>query len=292
MKMKIGVISLILFLTATSIVKGQNYEPSKVKEFLSLTGTVYLLSIFVDTEEDIWEDAEMEHYYEELVKGQDWIKDEASYYGKEVEFDNEYFFSDNKSIIYIDNIRRGDRPTKTVQKVMEELSYDDFDNFLAQNSFDFEEEKFKILLFVKSSNRSHAYNYWSIKDVDLAIVYCRSSYGTMTDQYVISHELLHQFGAWDLYHDYGGSQTLESAKKAKELFPHSIMLNTHSNKPLLEIDRLTAWRIGWSDFEDTYQEFDPVKNREKVEEELRRRQRADGKSIKFDLKKPPKDNNN
>jgi len=114
--------------------------------------------------------------------------------------------------------------------------------------------------------------------VDIAIIYCRSTYGISTDQYVISHEMLHQFGAWDLY--FGTSQSEEQAAKAKELYPHSVMISTHRNKADLEVDDLTAWRVGWHvDVKQDYLDLTPVRDgtREK------RGRKSKNKSIKFDL---------
>ena len=70
-----------------------------------------------------------------------------------------------------------DHPKTTFRRVLNELGYEDFDSFLSQNNCDFKEEKFKVVLMVKQASRSHAWNYWSVDDVDLAIVYCRSTFG-------------------------------------------------------------------------------------------------------------------
>jgi len=136
------------------------------------------------------------------------------------------------------------------------------------------------LFFVKQKDRSHAYNYWSNKDIDLAIIYCRSTYGSITNHHVVSHEILHQFGAWDLY--YGKSQTKETAEKAKELFPNSVMINTWRNRENLEVDELTAWRIGGHyDYKKEYKQFDP---NQKSKSNIKRKKKG-GTSIKFDLKR-------
>ena len=98
----------------------------------------------------------------------------------------------------------------------------------------------------------------------------------------MAHEILHQFGAWDLY--FGERQTKESAAKAKELYPNSVMINTYKNKSELEIDRLTAWRIGWYQHEDEFDQFDPAKLRQEKKWE-NSFSKDNGYSIKFDLGK-------
>jgi hypothetical protein len=95
----------------------------------------------------------------------------------------------------------------------------------------------------------------------------------------MSHELLHLFGAWDLY--YGQSQSRESAARLKELYPYSIMINTGRHKESLEVDELTAWRIGWIEKEeDHFADFSPNRKNRDREKRVGR-----GKSWSFDMKK-------
>lgn len=280
MEKRTVLILFIQFLILTNI-NGQAYRPSSAKIYQSLNGEVFFLTLFVDTKEDYWKDAEVEHYLDELEKSQTWLQDQAAYYNQSLVFNNNYFFENNE-IIYVRSINRNTYYRETLQAIMEALNYDDFEDFLEENRFNFKEQKLKILLFVKSYDRSHAYNLWSNTDVDLAIVYCKNSSGLPTDHYVISHEVLHQFGAWDLY--YGESQSKEKAARAKELYPNSVMINTYYNKSEIEVDELTAWRVGWNnDLKEEYLEFKPVRA-------VRERTSSGGRSIKFDLGKKKKKN--
>ncbi len=285
-----------LLVTALMTLSHQSYaqtKPSKIKEYLSLTGTVNMVCLFVETDEGDWEEEEIEAYYKEYLRAQDWIVNQGEDYAQEVDFNNEAFYIDNKKLIYIDAIRLGDRPKTTLAKVFEELNYANFEDFTASNNFDFEEEKLKIVLMVKQNARSHAWNYWSVEEVDLAIVYCKSTYGMRTDQYVMAHEILHQFGAWDLYK--GESQTSESAAKAAEAFPHSVMASTFSNKHLLVVDELTASRIGWKETEASYAYYNPKNHREQArKDQLELMKKYKGKEsteIKFNLGKKKKKEN-
>ncbi len=261
---------------SVGILSAQTFRPSADKLYQSLIDDVYIFAVFVDTQDDYWEEEEKEYYYQQLLISQAWLVEQASLYGQYLNFENDYFL-DNREHVYLEDVRRGQSPKYTVNQALMEIGYDDFDDFLYRNSFDFENNKLKMVFFVKKYDRSHAYNYFSNKDLDLAIVYCRSTIGLMTNHFVISHEILHQFGAWDLY--YGKSQTRETAQKAKELYPNSIMINTRTNLAELEVDDLTAWRIGWHyDYQEGYDEFDPNKRSKEDKKE------AGGTSIKFDLK--------
>ena len=64
----------------------------------------------------------------------------------------------------------------------------------------------------------------------------------------IAHEILHLFGAWDLYETF--EQTKDREVKARELFPDDIMLQTSYNINELNIDKLTAWLTGLSSFHE------------------------------------------
>lgn len=238
------------------------------KKYLSFTEEVKILSVFVETPEGQWEDDEIAYTLKEYAAAEEWLVNEADYYGQYLEFDEDYFSRDNGSVIYLEKTpRSGHAPKQTIDIVLEKLNYRDLEDFMDYNRVTMKEDKFKILLFVKSNSRSHAYNFWSMSDVDLAIVYCRHTMGVLTDRYVIAHEILHQFGAWDLYK--GKSQTEASAQSAIERWPHSVMINTYRNKSQLIVDELTAWRIGWAEHDPSFTEFNPVKNREIKKKEIR-----------------------
>ncbi len=283
MMVMIHMVKLVLFgliLMISMIGHSQSFTNSSIKEYLSMTGEVHTLALFIDTQYDSWEDEEIDYYYDQFEKSQDWLIDQAEDWNQSLTFENDYFISDNKSILYLKDVPRRKNVNYLINTLMEELGYNDFDDFIDSNNFDFENEKLKCILFVKSNNRSHAYNYWSVKKLDLAIIYCKSTYGMLTDQYVMAHEMLHQFGAWDLYYERGKVQTKESSTLAMENYPHSVMINTKKNKEMLAVDEVTAWRIGWSEFEDAFTVFDPKKNKEKIEQE---RKESKGNAIKFTL---------
>lgn len=255
---------LLIFL---SPVQAQTYRSSEVKEYLSLKDRVQIFPVFVNTLTETWEEEEIDYYYGELEKAEDWLIAEAGSYNQFLEFDNEYFDLDLKAEIDLDDVPRRKNPRQTIQKVMVELGYNDFEDFLNTYSFDFEKEKMKIVLFVKSNRRSHAYNYWSVKDVDLAIIYCRQTIGMLSNYQTIAHEILHQFGAWDLYYELGKTQTKKSAAIARETYPSSIMISTRRGQNPKTVDAVTAWRVGWSEKEDSFDTFDPVLNKEEMEKE-------------------------
>jgi len=246
----------IMFYVISGVISGNaqgDYSDMGLTQKM-LVDRIYTLPIFIDTDSDCWAHEEKEHFYNELIKSQQWISDQAARYNQDVTWDND-FFDLNRQTIYLNKYNRFS-PRLMLEGTLDAMLEEDFDEYLENARFNSGSQKLKLVYFVKSNDRSLAVNFRSTKKVDIAIIFCRSSYGMMTDQYTISHEILHQFGAWDLY--FGRSQSEEKAERARQLFPRSIMINTHVNKDQLRVDELTAWRVGWhSDHLELYDDFKP-----------------------------------
>jgi hypothetical protein len=69
----------------------------------------------------------------------------------------------------------------------------------------------------------------------------------------IAHENLHLYGAWDLYNSY--RHKYDVASKVKEYFPNDIMYRNSYDLAQMEINELTAWRIGWTEEEEPWYEW-------------------------------------
>ncbi|MEM8679333.1 MAG: hypothetical protein AAGF97_08280 [Planctomycetota bacterium] len=76
---------------------------------------------------------------------------------------------------------------------------------------------------------------------------CFTSYpdGRATATATYAHELLHLFGAGDLYFPYDKSEWRK--QRARALFPNDIMYRADYNLNSLTIGAYTAYRIGWRD---------------------------------------------
>lgn len=274
-------------LSAQNIIT-DNYQASHARQYQTLNDQVSTLCFFIHTANDSWSEAEMDEFKDKLSASQEWLIGQAARYGRALHFNNDRFLR-NYEPVHVARVYPGDH-RRTVQAVMEELNFDSLGHFLEWYQFDLEKEKLKIVFFVKDNLRSHAYNYFDLDDVDVAIVYERN-YGFTSDQFVISHEILHLFGAWDLYH--GNSQSAEKAELARSLYPNSIMISSYLDPEIIEVDSLTAWRVGWhNDFKPDYLTFKPERkdrSRDHIKDvhwrfSLVRERDAEGNIIK----KPPR----
>ena len=64
------------------------------------------------------------------------------------------------------------------------------------------------------------------------------------------------FVTWQHYKTF--RQTAENEAKAKEQFPNSVMLRTSYYTDELEVDEVSAWRVGWNQRPKSwYQGFEP-----------------------------------
>jgi len=99
---------------------GQTFKPSKDKLYQSLIAEAYILSLFVDTRTDYWEEDEIDYYYEQLIESQAWLGDQAIDYDQLLTFENDYFIN-NKDKIYLKDAIRGQSPKSSIKKALVEL---------------------------------------------------------------------------------------------------------------------------------------------------------------------------
>jgi hypothetical protein len=80
----------------------------------------------------------------------------------------------------------------------------------------------------------------------------------------IAHELLHLYGAWDLYHDpVKPRNSYSQTRHAERLFPRDIMLESNPSIHSLTITDLTAWRLGClSSVPAWFEYFAPLEERD------------------------------
>jgi hypothetical protein len=77
------------------------------------------------------------------------------------------------------------------------------------------------------------------------VCFARYPDGSPTCAASYAHEILHAFGAGELYFPF--DHTDERAKEARRLFPNDVMCRVDRNLAALNIGPFTAYRIGWTD---------------------------------------------
>ena len=189
--------------------------------------------------------------YKKYFEATDWLVAQARRYGVTIDFDGGHFgLNEDIKLDYIGyGTGSGNENVQMVSNVLLKIGYTSpmqFYNWAMANT---KCDNVIVLIFTKGSGVSYAMAYGNGMNSELyftegVMIYERYSNGLELLPATIAHELLHVFGAWDLY------ETFRQTRRAEELarihFPNSIMLRIAYNINDLIVDQLTAWRIGWN----------------------------------------------
>ena len=104
------------------------------------------------------------------------------------------------------------------------------------------------VVYLNAAGRSMAAPYYSgqrmARFMEACVVYRAHLTGARKGPSSIAHEILHLYGAWDLYPS--RHLTTAQAALAAGAFPNDIMLRQPRDILTADIGPLTAWRIGWA----------------------------------------------
>ncbi|MBQ3185655.1 MAG: hypothetical protein IJH43_02445 [Mogibacterium sp.] len=192
-----------------------------------LTGNIKLLLVFVNDSTSTWSEDEISQFFTGVYRDCDYLVEQAGEWGTYLHFDYGYF---NVNVPQ-------DQEGRWFDYLMEDFFYQaDHDLEALQNYY---ENEFNVsdapLLFVfNREGRSCSYvgsreNCWK---TEYPMYYAKS----MADEYSITHELMHLYGASDYYYPVIAKET------AEKYFHDSTMLIGGR-----EVDDLTAYIIGWTD---------------------------------------------
>ena len=232
---------LLCVLAPFSAVNGQGFHWAELGRDLGpaakLVGDIELLLVFISTPEHPWSEEEITDFFNIVHTSEDFILDEADRYGVPLSLSAQYF---EASIPY-------------------EFDGSDLNNidlswywYLVKNYFHTDgmtsmheayEERFgkdntPFLFVFNNSYRNITYSTNLLHpnwQEEFSIYYGQQP---MRDNMIV-HELMHQYGAVDLYDL--GSEGVEEI--SEQIFPDSVMLRSEGT----EIDELTAYLIGWID---------------------------------------------
>jgi len=246
-----------------NLLQGQDVGKWRAGSASQLTGKVYNLACFVSGPNDEWTYDEKLNIYKLLKESQSWIQKQAQKYNCAVAFEGgNYGLKEDIKLPYIERgTASGKESTDWVSKVLYKVGYkstlDLYKWVKAYTSC----ENLQVIIFVKGEGNGYAMACSTEMDkekyfVEGAVLYEKYNGGGKLAASSIAHEVMHLYGAWDLYKTF--SQTQDREDKARQLFPNSIMLRTSYDADELEVDALTAWLIGWNkEPKDWYEWFRP-----------------------------------
>ena len=231
-----------------------------------LSGRIYVLSVFVASYSDPWRIKDIERNKDKVFEAEQWLKMQALRYGKSVEFVNSAFgsdgsFLDNDIPVNFDAQNAFSYPSK----VLEKIGFSSCNAFIDWVRTHADCPQCLAIIFTNTKGRSyaspvsrelHRYNpeKYNLECCLLYRYYTDSEKETTSS--TIAHEILHLFGAWDLYELEDSDH--ERAIKTEVMFPNSIMLNTHRDIWETQIDEINAWLVGLKEEgKDWYRWFEP-----------------------------------
>jgi len=252
-----SITSILFIFSILYSLKGQVQIDSTLYYDTSYIGSVKTISnkkvcrlaLFVSEPNEDWTLKEKKRILKQEDKAFSWIKKQALEYGVDFKIDRKTYFLekdhkvDDIPIKLTKNIKNPRR--NQAEKIFAELG-DSGAQVFSEKELSQYPGGFFVIIYYKGEGRSSASPVLTPKDLrtipEFVSLFAKRQGKPLTSR-TIAHEILHLFGAWDLYNDnfYGPSSIPHW--KIFNRFYNSIML-TRKKLKNLNLDTLTAWRVG------------------------------------------------
>ncbi len=224
------------------------YKPGRESGELAktLSGRIHVTVFFVSQISDRWKADATAIEKKSLEEGERWITVQAAKFGKTVSFVNSYFGDENDKPLLVRDFRTcfSDENHKELLKIHKKRNLDNWDCYkrfvIEENGC---EHGVVVFIYIKP-NRSFATWHSSHYRFSTAVCHKNDRPGTY------AHEILHLFGAWDMYKrefDKGNARE----EKCRWYFSDSIMHQAYYmwNQ---KIDEINAWLVGLKEEEKSW----------------------------------------
>lgn len=239
-----------------------------------LDGNSLLISIFLEDDNSHWTNEDKNLVRENTKIACDYLKMQGKRYGKEVNliYDTSIYDDLEYHMNYDESQYTGSKSSD--DKYIRETLINDYIN----NEIDTKSlmEKYGVnsigyMVFVDDeTDKCYAYPYYSYEDEyyypEFCVINLRWTGGYNVEPSTYAHEILHLFGARDLYHTtkYTGIYK-DFVLYVDENFSSDIMLGSYSDELYSEtvinseISKLTAYFIGWTEYIAELETFPSIK---------------------------------
>lgn len=217
-----------------------------------LRGDVSVILFFIKDYESSWTDNEISDFTEkEVIPGLDFLEDQAKKYGVDLELNirqtHSNVFYDGEVIEDIN--QNGNATINVLYKAAKELGYSSDARMISELESTYGTEVICITVFNKNGTsyalNPHRGSKTIIEEHCLIFAYDRDdvkhNYPKGAQSSVVAHEILHLFGAEELY------KNAERKALAQKYYPKDIMLSASFFLPLNNIGDATAFYVGWTD---------------------------------------------
>jgi len=228
-----------------------------------LSGKIYVLEVWLTSPGTAWNKGDMGNVQYKINNALAWLQRMAARYSVKVEFEQGSYYGDGGGVV-MDNLPKSyddcaNQPL-LLPRALKVIGYADaiqcYNRLKEISGID----NIMVIIIINNDGWSnanqfstfHATNHFRdyyLESVNLFL----TDDGTPTSGATIAHEMLHLFGAWDMYEDEAGH---DAGKWATFNYPNEIMLQVTSQLDDLTISPLTAWLVGLtSEYHDWYWNF-------------------------------------
>jgi hypothetical protein len=224
-----------------------------------LIGSCYLLNIYLKDKISSWSFEEKTKVAENLALMTDFIKNNSKKYNINLTIVQGNFGYENdiqyRGVIPV-NMFENPQWTEDIFKL---IGFSNGNDAVKHIKKRFKADQVVIILHINKMGTSYNLTYYNginpIYYAERVIMFCKYEDGRPTTPASYVHEILHSFGAGELYFPNDSSDMRK--KLAQEYFPDDIMFRVDYEINNLMIGEYTAYRIGWIQILDQrYQVFE------------------------------------
>ena len=265
---KIFILSLLIALSTTVFAITPKNDWRNMGTAKKLEGKTYVLLIFVSYPGTEWNQVNINSVVGQVYAATSWLTKTAAKYGTKAEFEI-YSLGNYENDGMRITMAAPALSTTLVDDAMVAAGYPrnyDFEKYVRENT-----DCNNCLVLVCSNEVGRCFAVTHTKELsdwnrtyigsdyklEGCIIYLTSIYdGSLVWSSTIAHEMLHCFGAWDLYDVYG-TNSYEKNTLLEQYFSNSIMRTIAYNIDTLVLDDMSAYLVGLrSEREDWYEYFE------------------------------------
>ena len=229
----------------------------------SLTGKIKVIDIFISDDKKGWSDEDKKLALAKQEYGHRWVQEQARKYNPESNLEFNVSVIGEEHDIKVKEVFASRTPggINLISWILPAIGYKSSKSFYDSLMIADSSDNVFVMIFAKKTGRAFSQPLWYKTDrnaerfLEATIVYTEGYGDEILNIGTIVHEMLHLFGAWDIYSDKTSGQTYQVQKSAIDVFGNSVMINSHKVITELNIDKLTAWTVGltnnymgWFDF--------------------------------------------
>lgn len=241
---------ILILLLQSSFSFSQNNDRWVAGSSYQLRGKVVNYIIFVSTPGNSWSESAKSEYLSKIFSANIWLKQQAEFYNVALEIQN---ITEYRELI-LDSIERGkgsgNERVDWAGLILSNYGIRNISKEARKLKKRFEADNIQLIIIARGNGRPYSIRFANgMKKrkyyFESLILYENYNNGApIPVSSVYAHEVLHLYGAWDLYKTY--AQTSDRHYMASEIYPNDIMHRVDHDLNTLEIDKLTAYLIGWN----------------------------------------------